>query len=33
MQQSMNSNRFSFAFTYRYYFTVSGEADGLLIMR
>jgi len=30
---SMYSNRFSFAFTYRYYFTGSGEADGVLTMQ
>jgi hypothetical protein len=30
---SMNSNRFSFAFIYRYSFTGSGEADGVLRMR
>jgi hypothetical protein len=33
MHQSMHGNRFSFAFTYRYSFTGSGEADGLLRMR
>jgi hypothetical protein len=27
---SMHANRFSFAFTYRYFFTGSGEADGVL---
>ncbi len=33
MRPSMYSNRFSFAFTYRYFFTGSGEADGVLTMR
>jgi hypothetical protein len=27
---SMHASRFSFAFTYRYFFTGSGEADGVL---
>ena len=31
--RSMHASRFSFAFTYRYFYTGSGEADGLLIMR
>ena len=29
---SMQASRFSFAFTYRYFFTGSGEADGVLNM-
>jgi len=28
----MHASRFSFAFTYRYFFTGSGEADGVLNM-
>jgi hypothetical protein len=28
----MQANRFSFAFTYRYFYTGSGEADGVLSM-
>ena len=31
--RAMHSNRFSFAFTYRYSFTGSGGADGVLRMR
>jgi len=27
---SMHASRFTFAFTYRYYFTGSGYADGVL---
>ncbi|MGE5321557.1 MAG: hypothetical protein ACM3SW_01760 [Actinomycetota bacterium] len=30
---SMHASRFSFAFTYRYSFTGSGEADGVLKVR
>jgi len=30
--RSMQASRFSFAFTYRYFFTGSGEADGVLNM-
>lgn len=30
---SMHANRFSFAFTYRYLFTGSGEADGVLTVQ
>jgi hypothetical protein len=30
MRHSMHASRFSFAFTYRYSFTGSGEADGVL---
>lgn len=30
---SMHAYRFSFAFTYRYFFTGSGEADGVLTMQ
>jgi hypothetical protein len=30
---SMHASRFSFAFTYRYFFTGSGEADGVLNMQ
>jgi len=29
----MHANRFSFVFIYRYYFTGSGEADGVLTMQ
>jgi hypothetical protein len=29
----MHANRFNFAFTYRYYFASSGEADGVLTMQ
>jgi hypothetical protein len=28
--RSMHASRFSFAFTYRYFITSSGEADGVL---
>src|SRR5262249_11311534 len=31
--RSMHASRFSFAFTYRYYFASSGEADGVLTMQ
>jgi hypothetical protein len=30
---SMHASRFSFAFTYRYFFTGSGEADGVLMLK
>ena len=30
--RSMHASRFSFAFTYRYFYTGSGEADGVLSM-
>jgi hypothetical protein len=29
----MHASRFSFAFTYRYCFTGSGEADGALMLK
>lgn len=30
---TMHASRFSFAFTYRYFFTGSGEADGVLTLQ
>jgi len=30
---SMHASRFSFAFTYRYFFTGSGDADGVLTIQ
>jgi hypothetical protein len=30
---SMHASRFSFAFTYRYFFGSGGEADGVLIQK
>jgi hypothetical protein len=29
----MHASRFSFAFTYRYFFASSGEADGVLMQK